>query len=89
VRKTRIGSAAQVSAALDREDILEAEAIEALQQFPKLWDQLFPGEQARIIQLLIRRVTVTTKGLVIDMRTDGIAGVMREMMTPRQSEAAE
>lgn len=73
----------------DREDISEKDAINALQHFPKLWDQLFPGEQARIIQLLIRRVTVTTEGLVIELRTDGIAGVMREMMTPRQLEAAE
>jgi len=37
-----------VLAALDREDIPEADAIDALQHFPKLWDQLFPGEQARI-----------------------------------------
>jgi hypothetical protein len=80
---------AQVISALDREDISEKDAINALQHFPKLWDQLFPGEQARIIQLLIRRVTVTTEGLVIELRTDGIAGVMREMMTPRQLEAAE
>jgi ABC-type amino acid transport substrate-binding protein len=60
-----------------------------LQQFPQLWDQLFPAEQARIIQLLVRRITVTAEGLVIDLRTDGIAGVMREMMTPRHVEAAE
>ena len=80
---------AQVIDALDREDIPEAEAITALQQFPQLWDQLFPGEQARIIQLLVRRITVTAEGLVIDMRTDGIAGVMRDMMTPRKLEAAE
>jgi hypothetical protein len=80
---------AQVIAVLDSDAIPEAEAIEALQQFPKLWDQLFPGEQARIIQLLVRRVTVTAEGLVIDLRTDGIAGVMREMMTPRQLEVAE
>ena len=44
---------------------------------------------ARIIQLLVRRVTVTAEGLVIDLRTDGIAGVMRDLMTPRQLEAAE
>jgi site-specific DNA recombinase len=80
---------AQVIAALDREYIPEADAIDALRHFPKLWEQLFPGEQARIIQLLVRRVTVTAEGLVIDLRTDGIAGVMREMMTPRQLEAAE
>ena len=80
---------AQVIDALDREDIPEAEAITALQQFPQLWDQLFPGEQARIIQLLVRRVTVTAEGLIIDLRTDGIAGVMRDMMTPCKLEAAE
>ncbi len=28
-------------------------------------------------------------GLVIDLRTDGIAGVMRDLMTPRRLEAAE
>jgi hypothetical protein len=39
--------------------------------------------------LLVRRVTVTAEGIVIDFRTDGIAGFMREMMTPRQLEAAE
>ena len=51
--------------------------------------QLFPGEQARIIQLLVRRVTVTAEGLVIDLRTDGIAGVMRDLMTLRPLVAAE
>ncbi len=83
---------AQVIAALDKDDmvdIAEAEAIAALQRFPELWAQLFPAEQTRIIQLLVRRVTVTAEGLVIDLRTDGIAGVMREMMTPRPVEAAE
>ncbi len=80
---------ASVIAALDSADIAEADAIAAMQQFPQLWGQLFPAEQARIIQLLVRRVTVTAEGLVIDLRTDGIVGLMREMMTPRQLEAAE
>ena len=80
---------AQVIAKLNSDDSPEADAIAALQQFPELWAQLFPGEQARIIQLLVRRVTVTAEGLVIDLRTDGIAGVMREMMTPRPLVAAE
>jgi len=80
---------AQVIAKLDRDDIPEADAIAAFQQFAQLWDQLFPAEQARIIQLLVRRVTVTAEGFVIDMRTDGIAGVMRDLMVPRRLEAAE
>ena len=79
---------AQVIAKLDRDDITEAEAIAALQQFPELWAHLFPAEQARILQLLVRRVTVTAEGLIIDLRTDAIAGVMRDMMTPRRLEAA-
>jgi site-specific DNA recombinase len=80
---------AQVIAKLDRNKIPDADAIAALQKFPQLWVQLFPGEQARIIQLLVRRVTVTVEGLVIDLRTDAIAGVMREMMTPRPLVVAE
>jgi site-specific DNA recombinase len=54
-----------------------------------LWSQLFPAEQARIIQLLVRRVTVTAAGLEVDIRREGIAGVIREMVAPREMEAAE
>ena len=82
-------TAAHVIAALDRDDVPEADAIAALKDFPELWTQLFPAEQARIIQLLVRRVTVTAEGLVIDLRPDCIAGVMRDLMTPRQLEAAQ
>jgi hypothetical protein len=32
---------------------------------------------------------VTAEGLVIDLRPDCIAGVVREMVAPRQMEAAE
>lgn len=49
----------------------------------------FPAGQARIIQLLVRRVTVTTAGLEVDIRREGIAGVIREMVAPRNLEAAE
>jgi site-specific DNA recombinase len=66
-----------------------SDAITAVQTFHDLWAQLFPAEQARIVQLLVRRVTVGAEGLVIDLRTDGIAGVMRDLMTPRTLEAAE
>jgi site-specific DNA recombinase len=82
---------AQVLATLARDghdDFAEADAIAALQGFHGLWGQLFPAEQARILQLLVRRVTVTTEGLVIDLRTDGISGVMRDLMMPRKTEAA-
>ena len=67
----------------------EADAIAALHGFSALWAQLFPAEQARIIQLLVQRVTVTAAGLEVDIRREGIAGVIREMVEPRRMEAAE
>jgi site-specific DNA recombinase len=67
----------------------ETDAIAALHEFTALWSQLFPPEQERIIQLLVRRVTITTAGLEVDIRREGIAGVIREMVAPRNLEAAE
>jgi DNA invertase Pin-like site-specific DNA recombinase len=81
----------QVIAALKQKDgaVSEADAIAALHEFNALWSQLFPAEQARIIQLLVRRVTVTAAGLEVDIRREGIAGVIREMLAPRRMEAVE
>jgi DNA invertase Pin-like site-specific DNA recombinase len=81
----------QVLAALKRDPggASEADAIAALHEFKALWSQLFPAEQARIIQLLVRRVAVTTAGLEVDIRREGIAGVIRELVAPRRMDAAE
>jgi hypothetical protein len=76
----------QVLAAMKRDGTgaSEADIIAALQEFNALWSQLFPAEQTRVIQLLVRRVTVTAAGLEVDIRREGIAGVIREMVAPRQ-----
>ena len=81
----------QVLAAMRRDGThaSEADTIAALHEFNALWSQLFPAEQARIIQLLVRRVTVTAAGLEVDIRREGIAGVLREMVAPRRMEVAE
>jgi site-specific DNA recombinase len=81
----------KVITALKQQDsaVSEADAIAALHEFSALWAQLFPAEQARIIQLLVRRVTVTAAGLEVDIRREGIAGVIREMVAPRNLEAVE
>ena len=73
----------------DGPQVREAEAVAALNDFGTLWSQLFPAEQARIIQLLVRRVTVTGDGLAVDVRPEGIGGVIREMLAPTHMEAAE
>jgi len=82
---------AQVIAALatNKPSTPEGDIVHALQDFQSLWSQLFPAEQARIIQLLIRRVTVTSAGLIIDIRSEGIVGVARDMIAPHPQEAVE
>lgn len=67
----------------------EADAIASLHEFKALWSQLFPAEQTRIIQLLVRRVTVTAEGLEVDIRRESVAGVIREIVAPSRMEAAE
>ena len=44
-------------------DVTEAEVREALLQLDPLWDELFPAEQARIVQLLVEQVSVGTDGV--------------------------
>ncbi len=67
----------------------EADVVTAIDRFYELWSALFPAEQARIVHLLVERVTVTADGLAVDLRTDGIGTVVHEMLTPTPKEAAE
>ena len=52
--------------------------LEDLAPLAPLWDELFPAEQARIVQLLVERVEIAEDGLDIRLRTDGLAGLVRE-----------
>jgi site-specific DNA recombinase len=69
-------------------DIDEADVLAAITGFDDLWRTLFPAEQTRIIQLLVKRATLTEAGLVVDLRTDGITGLIREMLHPKTEESA-
>lgn len=44
-----------------------------------MWAELFPAEQARIIQLLVERVTIGTDRLSIRLRDKGLAQMVTEM----------
>ena len=59
--------------------LTEAEVRNVLEQFDPLWDELFPAEQARIVQLLVDRVDVNVDGIDIKLRVDGLAGLYREV----------
>jgi site-specific DNA recombinase len=67
----------------DMPDVDDKAVIACLSEFDKLWAALFPAEQARIVQLLVARVTVGTDGLAIDLRHDGIGTLAHQMMPPQ------
>ena len=69
-------------------DIDEHDVAAALSGFDGLWESLFPAEQARIARLLIERVTVSSDGMAVDLRTEGLGSIIREMVTPKQEMAA-
>jgi hypothetical protein len=69
--------------AREQAGITEGEVREALLELDPLWDELFPAEQARIVQLLVERVDVGVDGISISLRTDGLASVVQDLRRPR------
>ena len=59
--------------------ITEAEVRDALVEFDALWNELFPAEQTRIVQLLVERVDVSPDGLTIRLRADGLASLAKDL----------
>jgi site-specific DNA recombinase len=71
---------------LNDEQIDERDVVEALQRLDPLWDQLFPAEQTRILQLLVARVKVRPDGLGISLRVEGIGSLVEELRLRAASE---
>jgi DNA invertase Pin-like site-specific DNA recombinase len=70
-------------------DISETEVRGALLQLHDLWNELFPAEQARIVQLLVDRVIIDTEGLTLNLNVAGIDSITRQLQhgTARQEAA--
>ena len=51
----------------------------ALERLDPLWDELFPAEQARIVQLLVERVDISTEGADIRLRTEGLTSLVADL----------
>jgi hypothetical protein len=49
--------------------------IAAVNDFDALWRSLFPAEQARIVHLLVQRVSVSPEGIAVDLRTEWLGSV--------------
>ena len=65
------------------EGISEADVRDALQRLDPLWEELFPAEQARIVQLLVDRIDISTDGADIRLRTEGLTNLVTELRTIR------
>jgi hypothetical protein len=68
--------------------LTEAEVRDAIHRFDPLWDELFPAEQARIVHLLVERLTATTTGLDIRLKVDGLSAFAGELQLRPPSQEA-
>jgi hypothetical protein len=59
--------------------LTERQVREELHGFNALWSELFPAEQARIIQLLVDRVDISEKGADITLRVEGLTSLMQDL----------
>jgi len=53
----------------------------ALRAVDPVWDVLYPQEQQRIVKLLVEQITVSTTGIDIRFRTNGIEQIVEELQT--------
>jgi site-specific DNA recombinase len=66
------------AARAERDDITEDDVREALLELDPLWDELFPAEQARIVQLLVERVDVAEDCADVRLRVNELVNLVRE-----------
>jgi site-specific DNA recombinase len=72
---------------LEADPLTQEQASGALEKIDPVWDELFPREQARIIELLVDHVTVDTGGLEVRLRGAGLRTLVAEV-EGRTEEAA-
>jgi site-specific DNA recombinase len=59
--------------------LTESNVRTALLEFDQLWNELFPAEQVRIVQLLVERIDVGVKGVDIRLRVEGVTSLVGEL----------
>jgi site-specific DNA recombinase len=79
-----VGSAKRAS----EEETTEREVTVLLADFATVWSELFPAEQARIVQLLVERVDVQEDVLEVRIRAEGLASLVGELRQRGERKAA-
>jgi len=71
-------------------EVTEREVHSALTEFEELWNELFPAEQARIVELLVQRVDVRPDRLDVTLKIEGLTSLYGELRSQlQQQQAAE
>jgi site-specific DNA recombinase len=70
------------------DEIAEREVTLLLADFATVWSELFPAEQARIVQLLVERVDVKEHAIEVRIRAEGIASLVGELRQQGERRAA-
>ena len=68
-----------IVAALEANLLSEQQVAEALRNLDLAWNELFPSEQARIVSLLIERITVANEGIDVRYRHDGLHSLVTDL----------
>ncbi len=63
------------------DDLSERTILQALRKFESLWDELFPAEQSRILNLLVEKISVHTDKLIMTLRPLGMISLLHEIMS--------
>jgi hypothetical protein len=59
--------------------LAESEVHGALLEFEPLWNELFPAEQARIVELLVEPVDLQSDGIDLRLRVEGLTSLCSEL----------
>jgi site-specific DNA recombinase len=70
------------------DEITEREVTVLFADFATVWSELFPAEQARIVQLLVERVDVHEDALKVRIRAEGLLSLVGELQQQGERMAA-
>jgi site-specific DNA recombinase len=63
-------------------DVTESEVRDALIKFEPLWNELFPAEQARIVELLVERIDLKPDAVDLTLKVEGLTSLCDELRSP-------
>ena len=86
--KQRLEDADAALRGLEAHAVTESEVMDALNRLDPIWNELFPAEQARIVQLLVKEINVREDALEVRLRCDGLQSLVAELAGDDKKEDA-